>query len=141
MMSDSYLPLGNVNPMQGSKAEEEIGYTVRAFESWTHQQRREFFHEMLCKSGATSELADLFSGSMSVSEKSAPGITMSFPPQNTRDQVDMIWSWFDRWGDKEKNALLNALETIDQAAVYEFYQHYSDAQAERPWSYMAEQNQ
>lgn len=51
----------------------------------------------------------------------------SFGVSNTpqRRQLTTIWEAFSTWQDSEKNVLMNALEGVDQARVYAFYDQFA----------------
>ncbi len=108
-----------------SRACSQVAVLVMWFQSWTAEERRQFFNALLEHAIPTEadEFSLLFSSSMAVhaTEK------LSWDPAQARtlaDQVRIFLAWFTTWSDGEKNVMMSALEEIDLLLVYEFIDRF-----------------
>ena len=90
------------------------------FSAWSQEQRRYFFERMLGDTvpSPMDELSALLRGSMAIATEQ-PWDMATFD-----GQVHHAMAWFRSYDDGSRNVLLNRLEEIDMAAVYDFIDKY-----------------
>ena len=92
--------------------EQEGRCVIHWFQTWSPYQKEEFLKDLVEKA-VPHKVTTLFDAmeSLNVADK---------PPSIYKCQMKLFSQWFDNWTDKERNAFLQELETIDAAFVRRF---------------------